>query len=105
MQVVEDLVKKHKTIGPLLRKVEETVTGTNTGKSPQLASYCAHWERSIFNALNAMVQQGMRTLVAMLSARNAKRAAAAGQPKKAPLFKAIHGAQYLSACATGLQQM
>lgn len=104
MQVVEDLVKKHKTIGPLLRKVEETVTGTNTGKSPQLASYYAHWERSIFNALNAMVQQGMRTLVAMLSARNAKRAAAAGQPKKAPLFKAITGAQLFSACAAGLQQ-
>jgi hypothetical protein len=37
LQVVAVLVKKYKSIGPLLRKIEEAVAGTNTGRSPQLA--------------------------------------------------------------------
>lgn len=80
-------MKKHKSIGPLLRKVEEVVTGTNTGRAPQLAGYYAHWERCVFTALNAMVLNGMRTLVGMLGARNAKRAAALGLQPKPPLFR------------------
>ena len=88
-QAVEELVKKYKTVGGLLRKIEELVTGTNNGKAPQLASYYAYWERSIFTALNNMVLNAMRTLVNMLVARSAKKAAAAGLPARPPLFKVL----------------
>ena len=87
LQVIEDLVKKYKTVGGLLRKIEEVVTGTNNGKAPQLAGYYAYWERSIFSALNNMVLNAMRMLVTMLHARSAKKAAAAGLPARPPLFK------------------
>ena len=80
-------MKKYKTVGGLLRKIEEVVTGTNNGKAPQLAGYYAYWERSIFNALNNMVLTAMRMLVNMLVARSAKKAAAAGRPARPPLFK------------------
>lgn len=98
LQVVEDLVKKYKTVGGLLRKIEEVVTGTNNGKAPQLAGYYAYWERSIFSALNNMVLNAMRMLVTMLHARSAKKAAAAGLPARPPLFKV--GQQH--PCATAL---
>lgn len=87
LQVIEDLVKKYKTVGGLLRKIEEVVTGTNNGKAPQLAGYYAYWEQSIFSALNNMVLNAMRMLVTMLHARSAKKAAAAGLPARPPLFK------------------
>lgn len=90
LQVIEDLVKKYKTVGSLLRKIEEVVTGTNNGKAPQLAGYYAYWERSIFSALNNMVLNAMRMLVTMLHARSAKKAAAAGLPARPPLFKVCH---------------
>ena len=88
-QAIEELVKKYKTVGGLLRKIEELVTGTNNGKAPQLAGYYAYWERSIFTALNNMVLTAMRTLVNMLVARSAKKAAAAGLPARPPLFKVL----------------
>ena len=87
LQAIEELVKKYKTVGGLLRKIEEAVTGTNNGKAPQLAGYYAYWERSIFTALNTMVLNAMRMLVTMLVARSAKKAAAAGLPARSPLFK------------------
>lgn len=59
MAVLEGLVKKYRTISPLLGKIEEVVAGTNSGKSPALASYYAFWERAIFNALNSMVLSAM----------------------------------------------
>ena len=63
------------------------MSGTNNGKAPQLAGYYAYWERSIFTALNTMVLTAMRTLVTMLHARSAKKAAAAGLQARPPLFK------------------
>lgn len=80
-------MKKYKTVGGLLRKIEEVVTGTNNGKATQLAAYYAYWERNIFTALNTMVLNAMRMLVNMLVARSAKKAAAAGLPARPPLFK------------------
>ncbi len=87
LQAIEELVKKYKTVGGLLRKIEEVVSGTNNGKAPQLAGYYAYWERSIFTALNTMVLTAMRTLVTMLHASSAKKAAAAGLQARPPLFK------------------
>ena len=95
IQALEDLVKKYKTVGGLLRKIEEAVTGTNNGKAPQLAGYYAYWERSIFTALNNMVLNAMRMLVNMLVARSAKKAAAAGLPARPPLFKVASCIQLL----------
>lgn len=54
---------------PMLRKVEEAISGTNGGRSTNLATYYAHWERAVFHALNAMVLRGMRSLTSMLSDR------------------------------------
>ncbi len=59
------------TLAPLKRAPRPTpapvlpaqvVAGTNTGKSPQLASYYGFWERAIFNALNQMVLNAMNAL-------------------------------------------
>lgn len=69
IQVVEELVAKYRTIGPLLRKVEEVLLGTSSGKAPALAPYYLYWERAVFGALNAMVINAMRALVAMTAPR------------------------------------
>ena len=45
------LARKYRGIGPLLTKVEGLVVHTNTGKSPKLRNYYAHWEKKIFEAL------------------------------------------------------
>ena len=50
LAVTEDLKQKYNTLGPLLGKVEESVAGTNTGRSPLLKEYYSHWERAIFGA-------------------------------------------------------
>lgn len=50
--ILEGIVQKYKSIGPLLIKMESLVAGTNTGKSKMLKEYYAHWERKVFAALN-----------------------------------------------------
>ena len=47
---VERLARRHRSIGPQLIKVEGLVVHTNTGRSPRLSKYYAHWERQCFNA-------------------------------------------------------
>ncbi|GLI59150.1 hypothetical protein VaNZ11_000978 [Volvox africanus] len=69
LAVLEALVKKYRTISPLLGKIEEVVAGTNSGKSPALGGYYAFWERAIFNALNTMVLNAMVTLQTMIDER------------------------------------
>jgi len=69
MDYTEKLVKKYRTIGPLLGKIEEVVAGTNTGKSPQLSGYYRFWERAIFNALNSMVLNAMKELQRQVNVR------------------------------------
>lgn len=86
LEAVEKLVKKYRTIAPLLGKIEEVVAGTNTGKSPVLLSYYGYWERAIFNSLNAMVLNAMETLQSMIDSRSKKNIAEKGV-KKPPLFK------------------
>ena len=49
--VLGTLVRRYHAIGPLLIKVEGLVVSTNTGKSPRLHDYYAHWERRMFEAL------------------------------------------------------
>ena len=50
--IVETLVQKYRSIGPLLIKMESLVANTNTGKSKMLRDYYGYWERRIFFALN-----------------------------------------------------
>ena len=45
------LVRKYHAIGPLLIKMEGLVVYTNSGKSPRLKAYYAHWEKKIFDAI------------------------------------------------------
>eukprot|EP00798_Chlamydomonas_sp_ICE-L_P031817 gene31817-7021_t len=73
LESVDKLVKKYRTISPILGKIEEVVAGTNTGKSPQLHTYYGYWERAIFNALNKMVLNAMDTLQQMIDSRRKRR--------------------------------
>ncbi|XP_035829687.1 dynein heavy chain 10, axonemal isoform X2 [Aplysia californica] len=52
---LEIMARKYRAIGPLLTKMEGLVVHTNTGKSPKLARYYAHWERKVFEALTKMI--------------------------------------------------
>lgn len=82
-EAIDKLVKKYSTMRAVLGKIEEVVAGSNTGKSPQLQSYYAFWERAIFNALNRMVLNAMSSLQSMIDTR---RKGALAQSKSA-LFK------------------
>lgn len=52
---VQELVRKYKTIGQLLGKIEGIIEHKNTLKSPRMKSYYKFWERRIFNALNRVL--------------------------------------------------
>ncbi|KAI9188096.1 hypothetical protein H9P43_002487 [Blastocladiella emersonii ATCC 22665] len=85
--IVEGLVQKYLTISPLLIKIESLVVTTNTGRSPALRSYYAHWEKRIFMALNQMLVHNMMYLAALMkiSAKRLKKKLL--HPREAPLFK------------------
>ena len=63
-----ELVQKYRGMSELLRKVEEAVLGSVSGRAPSLAQYYAHWERAVFLALNAITLGGMTSLLRMLRA-------------------------------------
>ncbi|KAI8922930.1 hypothetical protein BC831DRAFT_55734 [Entophlyctis helioformis] len=65
--VVEALVLKYRSIGPLLMKTESLVANTNTGKSKMLKDYYAFWERKIFMALNFMVVNNLHYFESLLA--------------------------------------
>jgi len=85
METAEELLRKYRTIAPLLGKIEEAVAGTNTGRSPQLKEYYYFWEKGIFNALNTLVLNGMSTFLTMILKRNVRKMDPA--LLKMPLFK------------------
>jgi len=63
---VADLVNKYHEIGGMLFKVEETVTQSNTGRSPTLKPYYNYWERRMYNALSTMVITSLVCLQSLL---------------------------------------
>lgn len=67
IQVVDNLSTRYNSIPPHLRKIEELVSGTNTGKAPALATYYQHWEALLFSALTSFVLASMRKLLAMFN--------------------------------------
>jgi dynein heavy chain, axonemal len=98
--VIENLVKKYRTIPQLLGKMEEVVAGTNSGKSTHMASYYQYWERNVFNALNAMILDGMSQLHEMMQSRSIQADDSASDcggldVKKLPLFKVLAAAPAL----------
>lgn len=99
MQVTDELVKKYRMITPLLRKIEEAVIGTNTGKAQLLLPYYAHWERVIFRAVNALVHNALGALVKLLSAPGGQPAESRTHHAPRPLFK-VHTTcmRYISHC-------
>lgn len=87
LQVTDELVKKYRMITPLLRKIEEAVIGTNTGKAQLLLPYYAHWERVIFRAVNALVHNALGALVKLLSVPGSQPADPGARYTPRPLFK------------------
>ena len=67
-QAIAELVQKYRSMSELLRKVEEAVMGSVSGRAPGLAQYYAHWERAVFLALNAVTLGSMTSLLRMLRA-------------------------------------
>lgn len=92
--MIDNLVKKYRTIPQLLGKMEEVVAGSNSGKSTHMASYYHHWERCVFNALNAMILNGMSQLHNMMQARSIQVSEGTvdiqeQEPENLPLFKVL----------------
>ncbi|XP_052801261.1 dynein axonemal heavy chain 10-like isoform X3 [Mya arenaria] len=56
----EILARKYRAIGPLLTKMEGLVVHTNSGKSPKLHQYYAHWEKKTYNALLKLIMNNLR---------------------------------------------
>jgi len=52
----ELMLRKFQAIAPLLTKVEGLVVNTNTGESPKLRQYYAHWELKIYDSLTTVGQ-------------------------------------------------
>ncbi|KAJ3097104.1 Dynein heavy chain 10, axonemal [Phlyctochytrium planicorne] len=90
--VLESIVQKYRSIGPLLIKMESLVAGTNTGKSKMLKEYYAYWERRIFTSLNFLVLRNLQYLEGLLNTTPKKgktRTGTSGRPKArtVPLFR------------------
>ncbi|KAI8916282.1 dynein heavy chain and region D6 of dynein motor-domain-containing protein [Gorgonomyces haynaldii] len=92
--VVESLVAKYRSIGPLLMKTESLVANTNTGKSKVLKEYYGYWERKVFVALNYMIVNNLYYLESLLGDGAAKpKTRGKGMfkihhnPRNAPLFR------------------
>ena len=60
------MAKRYRAIRDPLHKVEQIVAETDTGMSPLLAGYYAHWERRVFQAITRMVLTGLNTLYELL---------------------------------------
>ncbi|KAJ3349859.1 Dynein heavy chain 10, axonemal [Entophlyctis luteolus] len=94
INVLESIVQKYGSIGPLLIKMESVVAGTNTGRSKVMKEYYAYWERRIFNSLNFLVMNNLQFLEALLNQTpKVKPKSASGshftkpKPRSKPLFK------------------
>ena len=84
--MVDNLSNRYSGIPPHLRKIEELVSGTNTGKAPALATYYQHWEGLLFSALTSFVLASMRKLLAMFNPKHGASAVTVGHP----LFQVWH---------------
>lgn len=49
------MVKTYETFGPILKKLENLVLGTNTGKSTFMHYYYNYWENKIYQSMITMI--------------------------------------------------
>jgi dynein heavy chain, axonemal len=106
--VIENLVKKYRTIPQLLGKMEEVVAGSNSGKSTHMASYYQYWERCLYDALNTMILTGMTQLSHMMQSRSRRTCNdstnSMNVDKKLPLFKVLHSHSHTSVRVHSVQK-
>lgn len=48
---LEALSRKYKSVGNLLRKIEEVVHGSSTGKCNDMKPYYIYWEHKIYSSI------------------------------------------------------
>ena len=63
---VEELVKKYKSIAPLLHIIEQYVCETETGEAEQMSEYYSYFEKKIFVALTQCIAAGMKDFESLL---------------------------------------
>lgn len=63
---IENLVRKYQTVGPVLRKIEEIVFGSDTGKHEKMREYYRTWEVKIYKALRRMIFESLTRFQNML---------------------------------------
>ncbi|KAL7749213.1 hypothetical protein RI367_005365 [Sorochytrium milnesiophthora] len=85
--VIEGLVQKHRSISPLLIKIESLVAGTNTGRSPQLRSYYEFVERKVFFSLNQMLVNNLVYLASLMNLSMRKSKKKIIKTRKEPMFR------------------
>ncbi len=71
-EAVESAVRKYRSLGPLLGKIEELVSGTNSAQAPSLAAYYTYWEQAVFNGLAVMVLSALEQLHALMMKEGSK---------------------------------
>uniref|UniRef100_A0A663MH87 Dynein heavy chain tail domain-containing protein n=1 Tax=Athene cunicularia TaxID=194338 RepID=A0A663MH87_ATHCN len=57
---VAHMVRKYSAIPQLLIKVERRVANTNSGKSPNLTSYYAYWEKRVYQVLTQLIVKNLQ---------------------------------------------
>ena len=83
VEVVDTLVKAYQGVATLLRKIENQIEGSNTGKSDAMSEYYIHWEMRIKNALEKMVLNSLNKLITLLGRNVSENYAVSNTP----LFK------------------
>uniref|UniRef100_T1JML4 Dynein-1, subspecies f n=1 Tax=Strigamia maritima TaxID=126957 RepID=T1JML4_STRMM len=63
---LELLVRKYRSIPPIMTKVEALILQTNTSKAAQFQYYYSYWERRIYNALVKTIVWNLQTLNSIL---------------------------------------
>jgi len=66
---IRDLSRKYRSVGPLLVKIEEIVSFSNSGSSPVLAEFYKFWEKRMYNAITVMVIRGIASFEVLLNLR------------------------------------
>ena len=64
---MEQLVRSHASIGPLLTKIAVNVVPPGPERKALLAPYYEHWERRIFDALTTMVRRNLDDALAAMT--------------------------------------
>ena len=86
--VVEELVVKYASIGPLLTKIEEVVVGTSTGRAAVMSEYYRVWEKRVFKALSQMIINSMYAFIKNIL-RRSRKDGDANNSKKGVLFRVV----------------